>query len=97
MKLLIILGAIASLSLASCGDECSSYSKYSCSQIEAAQYNVYFYYPSGKEELIASVQGLSACQSAARQTAFDKHLNNANWSYVCCMATDKSSCEEKHR
>jgi hypothetical protein len=45
--------------LASCGDECRSYSSFSCKQIEAADYNIYFYFPSGTEQYLGEAKGLS--------------------------------------
>jgi hypothetical protein len=45
--------------LGSCSDECSSYSSFSCKQIEAADYNVIFFFPSGTDQNLGRVQGLS--------------------------------------
>ena len=83
--------------LASCGDECSSYSSFSCKQIEAADYNVYFYFPSGTEQYLGEAKGLSQCGQRAHGFAASKNLSRGNWGYVCCMIAKGSSCYEKHR
>jgi hypothetical protein len=38
---------LSALALSGCGDECSS--EFSCEQIQNADYNVYFNFPSGTE------------------------------------------------
>jgi hypothetical protein len=95
------LGVVAWLPLcgvlASCGDECSSYSSFSCKQIEAANYNVYFYFPSETEQYLGEAKGLSQCGQRARGFAASKNLSRENWGYVCCMIAKDSSCYEKHR
>jgi hypothetical protein len=63
--------------LASCGDECSSYSSFSCKQIEAADYNVYFYFPSGTEQYLGEAKGLSQCGQRAHGFAASKNLRKA--------------------
>jgi len=94
----LISFALIVATLSSCGDECSSYSDYSCSAIEKANYNVYFYFPNQTEVNLGEAQGLSACGSMARGYAFEKHLQeNNDWSYICCMIAKGSSCYEKHR
>ena len=65
--------------------------------IENSDFNVYFYYPGGKEEYLGYVNGLSACQAAARSKAYSSNLSDSDWSYICCRATGSSSCETKHR
>jgi hypothetical protein len=72
------------LALSGCGDECSSYSEFSCSQIQDADYNVYFYYPNTqKEEYLGQVSGLAACGDVASGFASDRNMLSANWGYVC--------------
>jgi hypothetical protein len=84
--------------LASCGDECSSYSKFTCKQIEAADYNVFFYFPSGTERHLGQVKGLGQCGERARGfAAAYENLSRADWGYICCMIAKGSSCYEKHR
>ena len=84
--------------LSSCGDECRNYSDYSCSAIEKANYNVYFYYPSGREEYLGQTEGLPSCGSMAHAFASSMNLErNSEWSYICCMRAKGSECYEKHR
>jgi hypothetical protein len=93
------LWAVALASVVSgCGDECSSYSSFSCKQIEAADYNVHFFYPSGNaSEYLGQAKGLSECGHRARSFAANKNLSRADWGYICCMISRGSSCYEKHR
>lgn len=84
--------------ISACDDECNEYSDFNCEEIEAADYNVYFYYPSEKEEYIGQVSTLSSCGATAYDFAYSKDLSdNDGWSYICCMKTEESSCYEKHR
>lgn len=94
----LIALALITLSLTSCGDECSSYSDYSCSEIEKADYNVYFYFPNQTELFLGQATGLGHCGSIAHSYAYEKNLQGNNeWSYICCMIANGSSCYEKHR
>ena len=94
----IVVLFIIIITLSSCGDECSSYSDYSCSKIEKADYNVYFYFPNQTEVNLGEANGLSSCGSMARSYAYEKQLSDNNeWSYICCMIAKGSSCYEKHR
>jgi hypothetical protein len=99
MKRVLALLAFPLLAtLSSCGDSCSSYSDFSCKAIEKADYNVYFYYPSGKEEHLGQTAGLQNCGSMAHGYAASKNLEgNGEWSYICCMRAKGSECYEKHR
>ena len=84
----------ALLILSACGDDCSNYSKYSCDQIERADYNVYYYLPDRREEYLGEAKGLKGCSAlAANYSAITK--TKKDW--ICCMKTNKSQCEEKHR
>jgi hypothetical protein len=83
--------------VASCGDECSSYSSFSCKQIEAADYNVYFYFPSGDEQYLGQANGLRQCSQNAHSFAASKKLSQERWGYICCMIARGSACYEKHR
>lgn len=86
------------MALSGCGDECRSYSDFSCSAIQKASYNVYFYYPSGSEAFLGQTEGLSSCGSMAHSFAASKNLTgNGEWSYICCMRAKGSECYEKHR
>lgn len=89
------------LFLAACSsDECREYSKYTCDELEKdVNFNVLFYFPHHDDEYyLGSTKGLSACQDMAYGYADEKNLsNNANWSYVCCVQTEESDCEESHQ
>jgi hypothetical protein len=92
------LALVLAVVLPACGDECSSYSDFSCSEIQSAEYNVYFYYPStNQEEYLGQASGLSSCGDVASSFADQKNMLSANWGYVCCMIAEGSSCYEKHR
>lgn len=97
MKRILALVLVTSV-LSGCGDSCRSYSEFSCSQIDKATYNVYFYYPSEVEKYLGRVTGLAQCGSTARGYASSKSLpSSSDWGYVCCMEAKGSSCYEKHR
>lgn len=83
--------------LAACGDSCGEYSDFTCEEIEAARYNVYFYYPDQREEYLGEATTLSTCGNVARGFASSKNMSSADWGYVCCMIANGSSCYEKHR
>ena len=89
---------LATALLSSCDDECSSYSDFSCKEIQKADYNVYFYFPNQTEVYLGETKGLDNCGQMAHGYAYDKKLSNNNdWGYVCCMIAKGSSCYEKHR
>ena len=97
-KILFLFSIISVVLISSCGDSCSSYSDFSCRQIEKASYNVYFYYPSGDEVFLGEAQGLKTCGAISYDHAYSKNLqSNSDWSYICCMIAKGSSCYEKHR
>ena len=86
------------LMLPGCGDECSDYSDFSCKEIENANYNTLFYFPSGSEKNLGKANGLGQCGSMAHSFAQSKNLSrNDGWSYICCMEANGSQCYEKHR
>jgi hypothetical protein len=94
----VIATIIMTLSLSGCGDECSTYSEFSCEQIQNAEYNVYFTFPSGSEPYhVGQVSGLQECGAVAHNYAAYKEVSTADWGYVCCMIARGSSCYEKHR
>ena len=99
MKLLTISPIILiALMLSGCSDECSSYSDFSCSEIQKANYNVYFYFPNNKEYYLGVANGLGQCGSLAYNYASSMNLSgNREWSYICCMKAKGSECYEKHR
>lgn len=89
----------SSLLIFSCKkDECREYSDYTCKEIKKADYNVYFYFPSGSEKYLGQTKGLESCGSMAWGYAGEKNLtSNRDWGYICCMIAKGSSCYEKHR
>ncbi len=99
MKYFTISISVAfALLLGGCSDECSSYSDFSCTEIQKATYNVYFYFPNQKEYYLGVANGLSQCGSMAHSYASSKNLSgNREWSYICCMKAKGSECYEKHR
>jgi hypothetical protein len=108
MRTILLLIYVA-LTLIGCGesqiDGCKEYaSKYSCDYVEnQATYNIYFYFSANgsksKEYYLGTAKGLRQCGIQARSYALQKANGSINydWSYICCMKTKESSCEEKHR
>lgn len=81
-----------------CSDSCREYSAYSCDELEAAQYNVYFFFPGDqKEYFLGEAEGLPMCGSMARSYAVEKEVTSSKWGYICCLKTPDSQCAEKHR
>jgi hypothetical protein len=94
----LLVAIAASLLITGCSDECSSYSDFSCKEIQKAPYNVYFYFPNDKEYYLGKADGLDQCGSMAYSYAATKNLSsNREWSYICCMIAKGSDCYEKHR
>lgn len=93
------LAMITLLTISSCGDECSSYSEFSCKEIENAEYNVEFSFPDNEKIYhLGQVKGLRECGNLAYDYAAQHNMTrNNNWGYVCCMIAKGSSCYEKHR
>jgi hypothetical protein len=83
--------------LFACRDECKSYSKFSCMEVEKASYNVHFTYPDQKEIMLGKVASLSSCKALAKSYAKDEDILRENWDYSCCMIAEGNSCLEKHR
>lgn len=98
---IIITVAVIVVMIKSCGigDECKSYSDFTCKEIETADYNVYFFFPNGEKDYhLGKVKGLPACGDTAWDYATSKNLtSNKDWSYICCMIAKGSSCYEKHK
>ncbi|WLQ15629.1 hypothetical protein O5O45_06830 [Hahella aquimaris] len=94
----IFLIVMLAVLLYGCGDKCSSYSDFSCSEIENATYNAFFYFPNNNEYYLGVAHGLSQCGSMAHSFASSKNLTgNREWGYICCMKVKGSECYEKHR
>lgn len=93
-KLIVLMSLLAACSQ----DKCKEYSEFSCEEIDAAEYNVYFYYPDNTEKFLGHANGLRSCGSIARSFVNQGDLeSNNDWSYVCCMIAKDSQCYEKHR
>ena len=110
---LTAVAAVAALALTGCEeDACRSYSKYTCAQLQAANYYVMFSSlekngaalidgAEGWAEMtyrIGAAKGLSECGSMAHSYAQQlTKQSRPEWGYVCCLRTAKSDCAEKHR
>ena len=80
------------------GDGYSSYSDFTCAEIQEAEYNVYFFFPDKRDKYLVSVHGLNACGKLAWNYASEKDFARGDgWSYICCMIAKDSQCYEKHR
>lgn len=91
MKLWIVILA-AGLAAASCDDGASR------TPTETDVFNVYFYFPDGKEKYVGRAIGISACQRASHSFANSAGLpRNSRWSYICCREHRGSSCYDKYR
>ena len=85
--------------LCACGDECREYSEFTCKELQRATYSVVFFFPRQDRPYdLGTASGLASCGDIAHQYAASKNLsNNRDWSYVCCLHANGSSCYEKHR
>ena len=92
----LIATILSAFALSGCGDECSSYSKFSCEEIQNADYNVRFNFPSGTDAYLGRAKGLQECGAVALNYAVSKNVSTADWGYVCCMISRGSPCYEKH-
>lgn len=92
--------AAATIALVGCQqDSCKEYSRFTCKQLEQQTFNVYYYdTPESTERLLGSAVGLQQCASVAWSAAHARKKESSDdWSYVCCLQTEDSSCAEKHR
>ena len=92
------------VSVAGCGsDPCREYSAYTCEQLEDQTYNVYYYDVSrgsglDQELYLGEANGLEGCGTIAYAVADTRaDEREGDWSYICCLQTEQSSCAEKHR
>lgn len=91
----VLIALALATGVASCGDECREYSDFTCKQIETADYNVIFSFPSATQNInLGQAKRLSQCGQIARSFAATKNLSGNN---VCCMIAKGSNCYEKHR
>lgn len=96
--------AATTIALVGCQqDSCKEYSRFTCKQLETQTFNVYYYGSTKppaepKELFLGTAIGLQQCEALAWDAAQARNKNSAeDWSYVCCLQTDDSSCAEKHR
>jgi len=103
MKALIAPILLALLASGCSQDSCKEYSRFTCEQLERQPYNVYYYdvdqdESESKEVYLGSAIGLKQCGALAWDAAAKKGKGRSDdWSYVCCLQTDDSTCAEKHR
>jgi hypothetical protein len=86
--ILIVGFALAGVWLWWTGDE---------TQVERADYNVMFYYPSHTGRYLGKATGLNQCQDMARSYAIKEEVADTMWYYDCCMIAYGSDCYEKHK
>lgn len=96
--------SVAIIALVGCEqDSCNEYSRFTCKQLETQTFNVYYYEgtkpPTEPKELfLGTAVGLQQCGALAWDASQARKKESAeDWSYVCCLQTDDSSCAEKHR
>ena len=81
---------IFSLLIYGCGGDTDSRGLLKLDRYEEVDVNVYFYFEdSNKDYFLGQVRGASACGSMARGYAYDKSVQNTNWSYICITTDGK--------
>ena len=88
-----ILILITGLFLNNCSNESDllSFDEY-----EDVELHCYFYYPDNKEKYLGRMKGISRCQNAVHNYAFQNNLSKSdNWSYIACTIRKDSDCYEK--
>ena len=101
MRAFIAIGSLMLFGSGCSQDSCKEYSRFTCEELEHQSYNVYYYDLDGgasNEVFLGSTIGLSQCGALAWDAAAKKKKDRSDdWSYVCCLQTNDSSCAEKHR
>ena len=98
LLLLILFGVVIFYLFGGNSDSCKQYSDYSCKELEASNYNVYFYFPDDREKYLGVSNSLSQCNSMSVNYANQKNISRSDgWGYICCLKTKNSECAEKHR
>lgn len=99
-----LLAAASLVALPGCQtDSCKEYSRFTCKQLETQTFNVYYYEVTDtssepNEIFLGTAIGLQQCGTIAWNAAQAREKDSADdWSYICCLQTDESSCAEKHR
>lgn len=96
----LIIGTFALLALTGCEKHDDNFMPYDLKGM-----NVYVYDEDDNEHFAGFAQGsysqrgdvLSACQSNANGKAHELHIDDSDWSYICCTVTSDSSCATKVR
>ncbi len=78
-------------------EPCKIGTKYTCDQLDRAQYNVYFYTPEDQEKYLGVAINLASARIMSVRYANELGLaRDAGWETVFCLKTYSSECEEKH-
>lgn len=102
-RTVLSVAALAALLAGCTRDPCREYSAYTCEQLERQTYNVYYYdvkleNESEREIFVGQAMGLDGCGELSYTEADAREEEReGDWSYICCLQTDESSCAEKHR
>jgi hypothetical protein len=91
---------VVSITLTSCSGHDSDYVPYGLEGM-----NAYVYDENDKEHFAGYAEGgyfdredvLDQCQRNAQWKAQELHLDDREWSYICCTVTADSSCATKVR
>jgi hypothetical protein len=57
-------------------------------------YNVYFYYENGNEEILGFIQGIDNCRFMAADHAKRKKIKDTAWTYRCCRVLRGNQCKK---
>lgn len=78
-------------------EPCKIGSKYTCDELDRAQYNVFFYTPEKDEKYLGVAINLASARIMSVNYANQLGLKrDAGWLTVFCLKTNNSECEEKH-
>lgn len=67
---------------------------------ETSSYNAFFVFPKPEERIVyvGTVTGLSSCKYIVSDYYSKRRkFIKGEWDYICCLNTEESSCQEKHR
>ena len=78
-------------------EPCKVGTEYTCSELENAQYNVYFYSPDKEEKNIGLARNLATAKIKSVQYTNSLNLSrDSGWTTTFCLKTKSSECAEKH-
>ncbi len=78
-------------------EPCKVGTEYTCSELENAQYIVYFYSPDKEEKYIGLARNLATAKIISVQYANSLNLSrDSGWTTTFCLKTKSSECAEKH-